>query len=153
MASKPGLLLEQRDPNFLLTFFVTLESGLESIIEHSINDCHENIFHRLACKSYLPVCETLGNRLDKKYIAKLMLTKSSNSKSPLILSLSADEEVASFFWMICETGIAQDPVLASFFKVSIFILFLRVTIYLPLCILFPAKLWIIWKKIFFALLW
>ena len=86
MMSKPGLLLEQRDPNFLLTFFVTLESGLESIIEHSINESNENIFHRLASKSYLSVIEILVNRLDKKYIARLMLTRSNNSKFPLILA-------------------------------------------------------------------
>ena len=118
MNSKPGLLLEQRDPNFLLAFFVTLESGLESIIERSINECNENIFHRLASQSYLSVCEILANRLDKKYIAKLMLTRSNNSKFPLILALNSDQEIASLFWITCETAISHEPSLASFLKIK-----------------------------------
>ena len=118
MMSKQGLLLDQRDPNFLLTFFVTLESGLESIIEHSINESNENIFHRLASKSYLSVIEILVNRLDKKYIARLMLTRSNNSKFPLILALNADQEIASLFWMTCETAISHEPSLASLLKIK-----------------------------------
>ena len=117
----PDCLLNQHNPNFLLTSFDALmsEGCLQDTIERSINDCYENIFHRLASKSLLPAFEFLTCNVDSGLASRMILTKSANKKSPLILAVSSnDKEVASLYWMKCEEGLNENPELIELLRVS-----------------------------------
>ena len=118
MDSSQGLFLDQQDPSFISTVVKSLGSNLKELIVHSQNIRGENIFHRLVANNFLEVGQYLISTLGQKFAAELILTKSANQKSPLILALSSDHEVASLFWTTCEEASLNCASLVELLKVS-----------------------------------
>ena len=138
--SPQGLFLDQQDPSFISTIVKSLgsklglklgpsigASKLKEFIEHSKNLRGENVFHRLVRNNCLEVGQYLIRTLDESFAAELILTKSANQKSPLIIALSSDHEVASMFWTTSEKASLNSVSLVELLKVSYLKLDFRVT--------------------------
>ena len=118
MDSSQGLFLDQLDLSVISTIVKSLQSHIELFIELSKNLRGENVFHRLTGNNCLEVGQYLIETLDESYAAELILTKSDNKKSPLIIALSSDHEVASLFWTTCEKASMNCVSLVELLKVS-----------------------------------
>ena len=143
LLSQENLLMNQSDPIFIQCILETLVgSDLIKVIEHTGNArTQENIFHTLASELHFESCQFLVDNLEDVFVAKLMLTRSSNyKKSPLILALSPKTKdftlgsqesekvvkphpqslVATLFWKTCEKAVLNNPSLMESLKVHNF---------------------------------